>query len=185
MRGKVLTPLYIKTCGASLGRSAASLLVGSRPQRTEVRLRCGLARVPCISSNPAPRHSSLRSEWQAGFGHRARLGAALECGSLLPLSAPGLATACRLSCVLPRLWALPSGRFAPFRRALRLRVKVRQVRRALCGLSLSSLCGPGTTRTTAGLNQGRIIHKPQPSFLRDLCACGLHRFPLVSSVPPW
>jgi hypothetical protein len=85
---------------------------------------------------------SVRLEWQARFDHRARLGAALECGSLLPLSAPGLATACRLSCLLPRLRASPSGRFAPFRRALRLRVKVRQVRRSLCGLSSSSLCGP-------------------------------------------
>jgi hypothetical protein len=47
------------------------------------------------------------------------------------------------------------------------------------------LRGPGTTRTTGGLNQERIIHKPQPSFLRDLRACGLHLFPFVPSVPLW
>jgi hypothetical protein len=55
----------IKTCGASLGRSAASLLAGSHPQRTEVRLRCGLARVPCTSPNPAPRHSLPASRNQS------------------------------------------------------------------------------------------------------------------------
>jgi hypothetical protein len=36
---------------------------------------------------------------------------------------------------------------------------------------------PGTTRTTVDLNHRRIIHKPQPSFLRDLGAWPLHLFP--------
>jgi hypothetical protein len=62
----------------------------------------------------------------------------------------------------------PFGCFAPYRRALRQ-----------CSKPLSSPW-PGSTRTMEGLNQGRIIHKPQPSFLRDLCACSLHLFSLCA-----
>ena len=105
---------------------------GISSNTTRSRVRDSSQRKP-RDDVPAPRHSPLRSEWQARFDQRARLGAALECGSLLPLSAPGLATACLLHCMYPRLRASPSGRFAPYRRALRRRVNVRQVPSSLCG----------------------------------------------------
>jgi hypothetical protein len=44
---------------------------------------------------------------------------------------------------------------------------------------------PGNTRTTEGLNQGRLSFKPQPSFLCDLGAWPLHLSPFAPFVPWW